>query len=262
MRRIAFISCVVLAVIVASAQQYNVPFRPRAAAGGAQPSQVGTMLEFDITTTDNVGTVSSTITVPALTTFVIVGVSSYAGSANYYSGGSMTMTKGASDTAMTVAITGTGSGDESDTTWAAAMFYMVAPDVGTDMSLKWDWAGTGLSSQGNKVSVTFWKDVNQSTPVRGAAGGQGGANTPYTTSTITAASGDLIVAWAGAFSGTEGTCASWTNATLLTQITKHASSDNDGAWATASPTGNQTVACATDTNWDDGGIVAVSLTPN
>ena len=34
MRRIAFISCVVLAVIVASAQQYNVPFRPRAAAGG------------------------------------------------------------------------------------------------------------------------------------------------------------------------------------------------------------------------------------
>ena len=35
MRRIAFISYVVLAVIVASAQQYNVPFRPRAAAGGA-----------------------------------------------------------------------------------------------------------------------------------------------------------------------------------------------------------------------------------
>ena len=33
-KKLAFISCVVLAVIVASAQQYNVPFRPRAAAGG------------------------------------------------------------------------------------------------------------------------------------------------------------------------------------------------------------------------------------
>jgi hypothetical protein len=47
----------------------------------------------------------------------------------------------------------------------------------------------------------------------------------------------------------------------LTQLARDSSTFADGAWATASPTGDQTVACATDTNWDDGGIVAISLEP-
>jgi len=262
MRRIAFISYVVLAVIVASAQQYNVPFRPRAAAGGGTtPSQVGTTLQY-VTATTNTGTVSASIDVPATATFVVVGVSGYAGSANYYSGGGMTMLKAASPAAMTVAITGTGSGDESASTWGAAMFYMVAPDTGTN-TLEWDWAGTAASVDVPLVSITFWKDVHQTTPVGAAVGGQGATNTPYTTSSITVATDDLLVAWVGAYcfaaAQDECNCTSWSGVTELYPAARFLGAD--GAWATTTTAGTATRACSTDSSLDDGGIVAITVKP-
>jgi hypothetical protein len=229
------------------------------AAAVTPPSATGSVLEFSLTNA-NTGTVSTMITVPADATFVTVGISGYEPTADFFSGGSMKFTKGGADTAMTTAKTGTNSGDHLTTVFMSAMFYLVAPDTGANKTLKWDWVGTATATNAPKISVTFWKGVNQSTPVRGAGGGQSLTSTPYTTSTITAASGDLIVAWVGAFARTEGTADSWTSATLLSQVALN-SVYCDGAWATASPTGDQTVACATDTNWDDGGIVAISLEP-
>ena len=104
--------------------------------------QTGSVLEFDLGTS-NTETVSTTITVPSDATFVVVGVSGYNSSTtNYFSAGGMTFTKGGVDTAMTSAITGAGGGDNSLVCYMAAMFYMVAPDTGTNKTLKWDWSGT------------------------------------------------------------------------------------------------------------------------
>ena len=217
-------------------------------------TQTGTVLEFGPANT-NTGTVSATITVPADAELVVVGWSGYHNTANYFSGGSMTFTKGGTDTTM-VNVSGA---DSNTNAWQCALFYQVLPDTGSNKSLKWDWAGTATSAGNfNKCSVTFWKGVDTADPVRGSAGTN--ANPIGSTGTITAASGDLIIVWVGAFAGGgEGTVDSWSNATELSEVTK--ANDADGAWSTASPSGNQTVGVATETNMDEGGIIGVSFKP-
>jgi hypothetical protein len=179
----------------------------------------------------------------------------------------MTFTKGAADTAMTSAITGANSGDNSTSAMMAAVFYMIAPDTGANKTLKWDWSGAGTPVNQTVFSVVFLKGVNQTTPVRGAGGGQSATSTevdPYTTSTVTAATNDLLLACASGYPDgpTEGACATWTNAATFSgadipMILNQA----DISWATGSPTGDTTAACATDTLWADGAIVAISLRP-
>lgn len=221
-------------------------------------TQAGTTLQFPGLGSGNSGTVSTTITVPADAEFVVVGWSGFSAFANFFSAGSMTFTKGGVDTAMTSA--GIGLGDSTAGEWDAAVFYLALPDTGANKTLKWDWSGAGAADAAASLcSITFWKDIDTASPVRDAKAGHG-TNTPYTTGTLTALSGDLIVAWVGAAdNGSEGTIDSWSNLTLLTQIAK--SSDADGAWATGSPTGDTTVAASTDTNIDDGSIVAIVLKP-
>lgn len=215
--------------------------------------QAGSTLKFDLSGYGNTGTVSTTITVPADAELVIAAWSGF-GSANYFSTGSMTFTKGGVDTAMTAAT----GGDASTSFWQAAAFYLALPDTGSNKTLKWDWAGAAAPSDGTGLcSVTFWKGVDTASPVRDTDGTQAGT-TPYTTPTLTAQSGDLIVAWVGAFTASEGTVDSWSNLTLLGQVVA-SGSRADGAWATGSPSGNTTVAASTDTNIDDGGIVAIVL---
>jgi hypothetical protein len=219
-------------------------------------TQAGSILTFPAPGSANTGTVSTTITVPADAEIVVVGWSGFSGTANFFSTGSMTFTKGAADTAMT-AVSG---GDALGGTWDAAMFYLALPDTGTNKSLKWDWLGTAAADDPSTLcSVTFWKGIDTASPVRGSGGGQGTATTPYTTGTITAASGDLVVAWVGAFAAAEGTVDTWSNLSLLSQIA--ISGNADGAWAMGSPSGNVVVEASTDTNLDDGGICAISLKP-
>lgn len=213
-------------------------------------TQTGSVLEFS-PTSENVVTVSSTITVPADADLVVVGISTYSSTNNYLSTGSMTFTKGGADTAMT----NVGSAD-SNSFWMAGMYYMVSPDTGTNKTLKWDWAGSLNPSDPPKCSVVFFKGVDTASPVRGTGSAQAG-NTPFTTGTITAASGDLIIAWVGAFGSAEGTAGTWSNLSLLSQVAIRTNAD--GAWATGSPSGDTTVALSTDTGWDDGGICAASF---
>jgi len=206
------------------------------------------------------GTVSSTITVPADAQLVLAGFSSWnnSGNATHYSAGSATFTKGGVDTAMT--LVDTNASCNPSVGWAAPLFYLVSPDTGANKTLKWSWSAGGSYDAGYLVSVTFWTGLDTASPVRSAKGGQSGASTPYTTSTLTAQSGDLIVAWVGAFVGSgEGSINSWSNLTLLSNLTHQLSAD--GAWATGSPTGNTTVAASTDTGLDDGGIAAVVIKP-
>lgn len=204
----------------------------------------------------NAGTVSSTITVPVDAEFVIATWSGFSTTANFFSTGSMTFTKGGVDTAMTAV-----SGADSNTSlWQAAMFYLALPDTGASKTLKWDWVGVGTASDpATLCTVTFWKGMDTSSPVRGTGGAQA-SGAPWTTGTITALSGDLIVAWVGAFCSAEGTVNSWSNLSLLAQVAFNGT-NADGALATGSPTGDVAVAGSTATNLADGGILAISLKP-
>lgn len=221
-------------------------------------TQTGTALRF-APGYANSGTVSSTITVPADAEIVLVGVVGYAGVANVFSAGGMTFTKGGSGTAMTSAVTGSTGADNNTGLQQAALFYQVLPDTGTNKTLTWDWVGTAGLTLDAIVSVIFFKGIDTASAVRDAKGAQA-ANTPFTTPTLTASSGDLIVAWAGMYVTAEGTINSWSNLTEITELTF--TNNSDGAWASGSPTGNTTVAASTDTNVDDGGIVGIVLKPS
>lgn len=217
----------------------------------------GVVANFNITSA-NSGTVSTTITVPTGAELVLVGISGYSTPANFFSGGGMTFTKGGVDTAMTTWKTGANSGDNSTGAFMAAGFYLVLPDVGANRILKWDWLGTGIAANAPTISILFLKGINTSGAVRGSGGGQN-ASLPYTSSTITAQLGDLVVAWVGGWTAGEGTINSWSNLTEVTEVP--GSAVTDGAWAAGSPSGNTAVAASTASNFEDGGIIAICLIP-
>lgn len=224
-------------------------------------TQVGSTLQFGVSSTANTGNVSTAVTVPTGTDFVLAHVSAFNGTANTFSGGSMTFTKGAAQVAMTSF--GGGSADSNTGFWQSAGFYLVAPDVGSSKTLAWDWAGTGTISDGTmNFALTFWQNVHQTTPVRNSNSATNSGTFPMTTPSLTAQSGDKIVAHLGGFvAAANGTGAvnSWTNATSLTEPTNFGYAEL--SLASADPTGNQTVSAATVTGYTEGGLLAIVLQP-
>lgn len=221
------------------------------------------MLQFPDFGAQNTGTLSTTITVPGDAELVLVGVVGFSATLHFFSDGVLKFTKGGVDTAMTTVV---GGNDDVNFT-AGVMFWMVLPDTGANKTLKYDWGGSGTMDSNHQImSITFWKGIDTSSPVRFSGGASafpitgGGGNVNLTT-----VNGDKVVAWVGAFNNsvggaTEGTADTWQNLTLLSQIT-HAV-DMDGAWATADPTGTSlAVRLLTATNFDDGGLSAVVLKP-
>ena len=220
------------------------------------PVQVGSVLRFELASplTDSG---SQNIDVPAGTTFILIGLSSTdTGNSGRLSTGAYTFTKGGVPVAMTAV-----GADSNTNLFQGALIYLAGPDVGTGMTFAWNLGGTGVMDFAGLLTVTFWSSVNQSSPVRDSDGVQKLNNFPITTKTLTALPFDLIVAYTSFFTGGEGSITTWTNATELTEITHHSLDANDCAWATATPSGNQTVAIAAATNWDDGSLLAVVLKP-
>jgi hypothetical protein len=200
-------------------------------------TQVGSALAFAPSGAgNNTGTVSSTITVPATTEIVIAGVSGYQGTSAGFE--AMTFTKSGVDTAMT-RVPGA---DASAGQWQGAMFYLVGPDIGSNKTMKWDWVGTGGSGAGAMLhSVTFWTGINTSDAVRDSDAAQGTSLT-LSTPTLTAQSGDKIVAWAAYYydpGDGGGSVDTWSNLTEIADVTENQYAE--GAWAYADPSGNTTV---------------------
>lgn len=205
------------------------------------------------------GTVSSTITVPSDAEIVVVGLAGYKTTADFFTNGSMTFTKGGIDAAMTPA---SNLGNHATNAYYSAMFYQVLPDTGSNKSLKWDWGS--VCTYYPLVSVAFFKGVDTSDPVRSTSGGQD-TSVPFTSGTLTAQSGDTIVAWVGGFSHIQGDVTGWSNLSTLSQVTGVSNGVkkyySEGAWGIGAPAGNTTVG-ATATDWaNDGGIVAIALKP-
>lgn len=191
------------------------------------------------------GTISS-ITVPGDAELMTIGVSCYSGTSNLVS------TNGSFDIGGNTSV---GIGGSLNSNWHGVLHYILSPATGTQ-NLDWQWgggSGTALDDPATIISYCFWKGVDTGSPVRDSDGAQTGTATT-TTPSLTAQSGDLIIAWAGSFDGANADLTyTWTDATKLADVTNL--SYADGSWATASPTGNQTVTAAA-TGADEIGVGA------
>lgn len=231
-------------------------------SGGIQ--QVGSAVHFSgfwNSGSPNSGDVTTTLEVPADATYVLVGASTWASDQNsYMSAGGMTITKGGVDTAMTALGV---AGDASASFWMAGLFGLALPDTGANKTLKYDWNGTATTSEKMIFSVTFWKGVDTASPVRDSDGEQGWfpGNT-LDVPTMTAQSGDKIVAWIGTYLQ-PGLTASidtyYGGLSTLEAATSHVTAG--GLWATADPTGDVAVGATGGGTCEDCGMCAVVLKP-
>src|SRR5690606_11680408 len=114
-----------------------------------------------------------------------------------------------------------------------AMWVLTGAPTGTQ-SLAWDWVGSSSSDFGAIIIASFYKNVDQSSPVRdfGNDGNQPGSS--VATGTMTALEGDAGVAIAGA----DASDLTWTNAT---EISDGTSNGVRGAMAEAFPTGDTSI---------------------
>lgn len=209
--------------------------------GAVAPTRTGSISSF----TNSANSGSTSITIPADATMLIVGVSGYHPTTNYFSGGSMTI----GGNAMTAV-----AADGDTSAFMGTLFYLFNPPTGSQ-TLAWDWIGTNAPNNGILFAWGAYKDLDTS-GIRSSSGTQQAAN-PHTTGTLTAQSGDLIVAFVEQYASSNATF-TWTSATEISEFTNFISAD--ASWAEASPTGNQTVS-ASSSNDSDGGIMAIVLKP-
>lgn len=197
----------------------------------------------------NANTGSTSITVPSDAQLIVVGVSGFPidASASFFSGGSLKL----NGVALTAVAT-----DTNSSAFEGALFYLNLPATGSQ-TLAWDWGGTGNVLDGPLVAYGFYKGIDANGPVRSSSGVQAGVD-PHMSGTLTAQSGDLIVAWGSHFVSNTDRSFSWTGATEVQGFTNVGNAD--GSWAEASPTGNQTVSYTCSEN-SDGGVAAIVLKP-
>jgi hypothetical protein len=201
--------------------------------------------------------------VPVGTEIAVAAVSTFTGLANGLQ--SITMLKGGVQTPMT-RLTG---GDVSGRVWQAAMFYMVEPDIGDDLQMTWDWAGSANVANPSILSVTFWEGVDLADPIRDSNGAQqlelyeNGplVPLPLRLPMLTNREGDRVLAYFGAYRPgfTEGTVDTWKNLTTLEQGA--ASNFFDYAWGTAEVIGSLQVGVEAVTAMEDSALAAVVLKP-
>ena len=195
MRRIAFISCVVLAVIVASAQQYNVPFRPRAAAGGGGIEFVQATTNVDSFGAPYVASVS----LPAITLTAGNGVVVLVNVAGNQCASNVTASDGANTYTQVIQIFDSGQSQ------CGALFYAEIVTGGSrtivvahDGTQQW-FAASAVEYSG--VAAGAYATVSDATAVASTATG-----TTWTTATITTGTdGSLIVAGVAANDGSAAT---------------------------------------------------------
>jgi hypothetical protein len=213
-------------------------------------TRIGSLTESaDAERTTNTG--SESISVPADAEILIVGVHGYYNTTNYFTGGAMTL-------GGTTFTTEVAQGNASGSYFMGALFAIDCRALTGTRTLAWDWSGTANPNTDVRIVWGCYKGVNTSAMVRDSDGAQT-SSPPFTTPTLTALAGDLIVAWAWGFY-TDASAPTWSNAT---QVTGYLTSYGEakGSWAEGSPTGNTTVGVSAWTGVTDGAICAIVLAP-
>jgi hypothetical protein len=211
----------------------------------AAVSRTGSLTEID----DRNDSSSQSVSVPSDATLAVVAVSGFQSTVNKFSGGTVTL-GGSTMTAVS-------SGQDGTTSrFMGAMFYLVNPPTGTQ-TLAWDWLGSTNPTDGVVLVHGYYKGNATVSMARDTDGVQGAA-TSYSTKSLTATTGDLIIAWGHLFKTTSLTY-SWTNATKVADFQTTTSFQNaGGSWAEGSPSGNTSVTFShSGTTANDGGVGAL-----
>jgi hypothetical protein len=199
----------------------------------------------NITRAGNTGT--SNIAVPADAEILVVGVGGWrSGEDNYFSGGTL---KVAGNT-MLVA----GDGDLSYAHMGMLYYYDVRSLAGTSVALANDWSGANNPNVGVNLTYAFYKGVDTANPVR-ATGAQQDVDGTLTTASLSASSGDMVVA---ALAYTDNVSSiTWTNATQA--LNSNPGNGSQISVAEGSPSGNTTPSVAINNGDLDGALLAVVL---
>jgi len=189
---------------------------------------------------------SGAITVPSDTEILIIGVTGYDNTSDQVAIGATI------DSAAMTKVLGAQTVDH----FQGSIFYKFSPSTGTP-TLSVDF---GTLIAGAKIIYACYKGIDTS-GIRDNDGMHDLTPDLFDTKTLTASTGDLIVAFLFASSGSDSvTGPTYQN---LTQITAYNTRYNTAvaAWAENSPTGNVSVGLSDWTNAEDGGICAVVLKP-
>jgi hypothetical protein len=204
-------------------------------------TRTGSVLVQDLST-NNTG--STSITVPTDADYMTVGVTSWSSVANFLSGGSVTLNS--------ASLSVISSADSNNSYDYSALFGLKAPSTGSQ-TLAWDWAGTGSALHHCYATISFYKGVNQTTPIRDFGSEQGYDTANVTTGSMTAQSGDMAVAVLESDTST----VSWSGATQV------AYTANAIYYAEASPSSDVTII-ASNVYWgaiSGGVLVAATASP-
>ena len=189
---------------------------------------------------------SVSITVPADATLAVIGCTSYKGVANLMSGGSIAI-GGVNATVI--------AGGDSDTAnYMGCLWYLPTPATGTQ-TLSWFWLGGGPTDRATPYAVVFYTGINTADLVRDTFGAQQSTGNPSATDVMTAAAGDVLVAYAFRFASSGTAVWTWSGATNLGQ---YVAGESAATFGEAFPTAPTSVSASeTVANSTFGGILAL-----
>lgn len=207
-------------------------------------SQVGSVFTTTASGVYNAATGSLALTIPACS-FMLIGFSCFTGQATRISSNGVLDVDG--NTSVGIA--------SSTGHWRAALHYIINPASGSK-NLDWQWDGGGLDDPIVIWIISYWDGVDTVSPIRDSDVADAGADNA-TTPSLTAQSGDLIGAMCGTFDSANAELTFTASGGSILSQGVH-SNYGDGAFITASPTGNQTIGY-TATGSDEGAIAALVI---
>ena len=228
---------------------------------GNMPARTGSATLVNLGSAD---TGSTTLTIPADATALVIGMSGYEGAANVFTGDAKNVGLGGADFAGSTGPDIEVAFDASTSFMMGALWVWFNPPTGS-VTLRWDWNGAPVLNEGAYIVYASYNALD-TTGLRSSPGGTQQAGNPHTSNTLTAQSGDLIVAVCEQFTPSTGTgmTPSWSaSAATMSGIAYGDLGNNNAAIALAESTaitGNGTVTC----DWSstaDGGIGAIVFKP-
>jgi hypothetical protein len=173
------------------------------------------------------GSGSLSLTVPANTTYAVVTVAGYYGTADYLAGATQ---MDLDSTAMTVIVNG-----DTDSNAAICIWGLANPSTGS-VSLAYTWKSEQAPAEGLGVYAVYYSGIDVSGGTAAAVRSSGthtASGTSHSIGTLTAQSGDVFVGASQDYSNTDQT--SWTNAT---EVDSQLYRSDWLEWAEDLPSGN------------------------
>lgn len=223
------------------------------------PIRTGSATRVNLGTGD---TGSTTLTIAADATALVIGLSGYETVANTFTGGAKNVGLGGSDFASSTGPDVEVAFDASTTFLMGALWVWFNPPTGS-VTLRWDWEGIPTLNEGAYIIYASYKTLD-TTGLRSSPAGTQQAGNPHTSNSLTAQDGDLIVAVCAQFTPLTGMTPSWSAAAAtMSSIDYGDLGTNNAAIALAESTaitGNGTVTCDWSSS-SDGGIGAIVFKP-